>query len=150
MTLVGLWHGAWWNFILWGFFHGLYLNLGAWRKQSDLKIPRGLERGLFLVGILLGWALFMSTSTEYLVHLFTQLAGLGGLGSMEMITSLLHDNATLALIFAIPIAFSGLAEAASFEKRVQANRWSLAIFGVLTALCILLIETANSFIYIQF
>ena len=40
MTLVGLWHGAGWGFILWGFYHGLLLNIDAairsykprWRK----------------------------------------------------------------------------------------------------------------------
>lgn len=150
MTLVGLWHGAGWNFILWGFFHGLYLNLGAWRKQVKLNIPGLLERGIFLLGILLGWALFMSGSVGYLVHLFKQLLGFGGLGQMNLILRLLKDDATVALIFALPIAFSGLAEAANIEERLQANKWALAVLGVIAATCILLIEVANSFIYIQF
>ena len=104
----------------------------------------------FLLGILLGWALFMSGSVGYLVHLFKQLLGFSGLGQMNLILRLLKDDATVALIFALPIAFSGLAEAANIEKRLQANKWALAVVGVIAATCLLLIEVANSFIYIQF
>ena len=150
MSLIGLWHGAGWNFILWGFYHGVYLNIGAWRKQRNLTIPNFVERGFFLLAILLGWALFMGSSMDYLVHLFKQLFGFGGLGSFELVTSLVKDNSFLALIFGIPIAFSGLTEAHNLEGRIRERRLSLALLGAVAALCILLIDKAGGFIYIQF
>jgi alginate O-acetyltransferase complex protein AlgI len=150
MGLVGLWHGAGWSYILWGLYHGVYLNFGAWWKRANRKIPAALEKGIFLFGILLGWALFMSPNTPYLIHLYQQMFGFGGLGSLELITKLLQNNATLALIFAIPLAFSGYAEAANFENKVKVNNFVLAGLGLVAAISILMLEGTKSFIYIGF
>ncbi|PID94138.1 MAG: membrane-bound O-acyltransferase family protein [Bacteroidetes bacterium] len=38
MFLGGLWHGASWNFVIWGGLHGLYLSLHKWMLR-DRKIP---------------------------------------------------------------------------------------------------------------
>jgi D-alanyl-lipoteichoic acid acyltransferase DltB (MBOAT superfamily) len=66
MTLVGLWHGAGWNFILWGFMHGAYLvvyRLYESAKIKHSKIARsrmvaGGWRLLTLVGITAAWVPF--------------------------------------------------------------------------------------------
>ncbi len=39
MTLGGLWHGASWNFVFWGFLHGSYLCLYHLYKESSFKLP---------------------------------------------------------------------------------------------------------------
>lgn len=151
MSLVGLWHGSGWNFILWGAYHGIFLNLGAMWKRANRKIHPALEKGIFLFFILIGWALFMGKSAGYLMHLFAQLFGLGGLGQQSVILNLFQKDATLALLFAIPIAFSGVAEAANLEKQIEGNKFALIALGVVAALCILLInKVADPFIYIQF
>jgi alginate O-acetyltransferase complex protein AlgI len=150
MSLIGLWHGAGWNFILWGLFHGILLNLGAWRKQANPRIPALLGRGVLLVAILLGWALFKSSDAGDLLHLFKQLLGVGGLGDPELILQLFRNDASLALIFGIPIAFSGVAEAANLEGRIRGSRVRLAWLGVIAAMCILFITVAQEFIYIRF
>lgn len=152
MSLVGLWHGAGWNYILWGLYHGIYLNLGAAWKRANKPIHPLLERSIFLFFILIGWALFMGQSPEYLAHLFKQLFGFGGLGSRAMVLDLLNYNSTLALLFAIPLMFSGVAESANLEKQVQGNKLSLFILGAVAALCILLLQekTVSPFIYIEF
>jgi D-alanyl-lipoteichoic acid acyltransferase DltB (MBOAT superfamily) len=152
MSLVGLWHGAGWNFILWGAYHGVLLNLGAIWKRANRPIHPALEKVVFLFFILIGWAIFMGQSAEYLAHLFTQLFGFGGLGARDLLLNLFKNNATLALIFAIPITFSGAAESANLEKRISGNKFSLIALGILAALCILSIndKVINPFIYIQF
>ncbi len=152
MSLVGLWHGAGWNFILWGAYHGILLNLGAMWKRTNRQIHPLAEKSIFLFFILIGWALFMGQSAEYLTHLFTQLFGFGGLGARDLLLNLFKNNATLALIFAIPITFSGVAESANLEKQIHGNKFALIALGMLAALCILLIDDqiVNHFIYIQF
>jgi alginate O-acetyltransferase complex protein AlgI len=152
MGLVGLWHGAGWNYILWGLYHGVYLNIGAVWKRANRQIHPALEKGIFLFFILIGWALFMGQSAEYLAHLFSQLFGFGGLGSRTLILSLLSDNSAPALLFAIFIMFSGVAESANLEKRLQGSKYALLALGMVAALCVLLIEkqTITPFIYIEF
>jgi D-alanyl-lipoteichoic acid acyltransferase DltB (MBOAT superfamily) len=150
MSLIGLWHGAGWNFILWGVYHAIGLNLGLIWKRANRSVHPIVGKGIFLLYIMVGWTLFMG-GNRYLVHLFAQMLGLGGLGARTAILSLLQNNATLALIFAIPIAFSGVAEAANLQSRISGNKSAALALGVIAALCILLIEKApNLFIYIQF
>ena len=57
--LSGLWHGASWNFILWGAFHGCFLVLermflGQWLKA----IPSVFSVGITFLIVILGWVLF--------------------------------------------------------------------------------------------
>jgi len=60
MLLGGLWHGAKWNFIVWGAYHGLLLGCERWRgKQSFYETwPRGLRIGLTFLLMLFSWVVF--------------------------------------------------------------------------------------------
>jgi alginate O-acetyltransferase complex protein AlgI len=56
MLLGGLWHGASWNFVLWGFLHGLALIAHrAWRASRE-RHPIQLGRRLHAVYNVLAWA----------------------------------------------------------------------------------------------
>lgn len=56
--LSGLWHGAGWNFVLWGAYHGIFLvvermtGLNKWQRMKWLRVP-----ATFVV-VMVGWALF--------------------------------------------------------------------------------------------
>jgi alginate O-acetyltransferase complex protein AlgI len=56
MLIGGLWHGAGWNFILWGALHGVFLAINhAWRTlRGKLDLPLG---GGGALGYLVSWAL---------------------------------------------------------------------------------------------
>lgn len=61
--LTGLWHGASWNFVLWGLFHGVFLVI------ERLGLERLLKRSPYALGVLytmfvwnLSWALFHTES----------------------------------------------------------------------------------------
>jgi alginate O-acetyltransferase complex protein AlgI len=74
--ISGLWHGAAWNFILWGAFHGLFLvmdRLFLIKLTSKIgKIPRIL---LTYFITLIGWVIFRAESLgfamKYIKNLFT-------------------------------------------------------------------------------
>jgi D-alanyl-lipoteichoic acid acyltransferase DltB (MBOAT superfamily) len=61
MLLGGLWHGAGWNFFLWGGLHGVYLCINhlwrAWRGNDALASATGLDpKELAAKGLVKGWA----------------------------------------------------------------------------------------------
>ncbi|MCB0768872.1 MAG: MBOAT family protein [Flavobacteriales bacterium] len=62
---TGLWHGASWNFVIWGLFHGLFLvveRLG-WQKVLDkLPAPFGIAYMMFVLNV--AWALFHTNDIE--------------------------------------------------------------------------------------
>lgn len=64
MAICGLWHGAAWNFAVWGLYHGLGLAVhGAWSKAWPAAEQRGLPARLLswaacMVFVAYGWLLF--------------------------------------------------------------------------------------------
>jgi alginate O-acetyltransferase complex protein AlgI len=60
MTLGGLWHGASWNFIIWGMYHGMLLSLerAVFGRREQLKILRPLLTLLTFTMVTIGWVFF--------------------------------------------------------------------------------------------
>ncbi|MDA0183388.1 MBOAT family protein [Solirubrobacter phytolaccae] len=63
MVLGGLWHGAAWPFVLWGFFHGACLCIEhAWRGR--VKIPAWVRWAVTFHLVVFGWILFRSPNLD--------------------------------------------------------------------------------------
>ena len=65
MTICGLWHGAAWNFILWGFYHGAGLGVGATlqklfygAKISSHPLVQVVCWAATMLFVMMGWLLF--------------------------------------------------------------------------------------------
>ena len=75
----GLWHGASWNYVIWGAYHGTLVVLGriagSPRGPRSLGGPRGATRVLRVVATfaltLVGWLIFRETDIQMLLHDFT-------------------------------------------------------------------------------
>ncbi|QDU81255.1 Peptidoglycan O-acetyltransferase [Polystyrenella longa] len=63
-ALCGLWHGAAWNFLLWGLYHGSFLLLERW-WSGHIPIPRLVRHAYVLLVVMLGWVLFRSPTLSY-------------------------------------------------------------------------------------
>ena len=71
MLLGGLWHGAKWNFVVWGAYHGLLLGYERWRGKQSLyeALPRAVRIGLTFVLMLFSWVLFRADNLTAAVAL---------------------------------------------------------------------------------
>jgi alginate O-acetyltransferase complex protein AlgI len=80
MLLGGLWHGASWNFVLWGGLHGLGLAIHKWCaiRFPRLSLPAPLAHGLTVLCVLLLWVPFRAADWNTCMAMYHQLAGLGG------------------------------------------------------------------------
>jgi D-alanyl-lipoteichoic acid acyltransferase DltB (MBOAT superfamily) len=151
MSLVGLWHGAGWSYILWGIYHGMLLNVNAWWKRKNTGTPVWLGRLIFLVSVMIGWAFFMSPDNEYLVHLFSQLFGFGGLGDRDLVMELLGNISTPALLVAFLLSATGMGEAVNVLRTSRhQNVWNAFFWGTLAALSLFLLGGQIQFLYVQF
>ncbi|HXQ34939.1 MAG TPA: MBOAT family O-acyltransferase [Anaerolineales bacterium] len=151
MSLIGVWHGAGWGYFLWGLYHGILLNLNTWQKHNNLRFPSWFSRSAFLLSILFGWTLFMSPDWAYFRHLIAGLIGIHGLGNPGLLNTLWQHTTTIVLLAAIPLTFSGYAEAASLvSEQYTQTRWKMLAWGVLAALSMLAIQQGLDFLYIQF
>lgn len=158
MLLCGLWHGAGWNFVVWGGLHGLFLVFAfatkkirrrAWKAVGLHRFPR-LQGAL---GILitfhltaLAWVFFRFASLrdalDYLSGLSLALPG-GYRGHLLY-------NIGLLLVFVVMEVVQKRRSALPAEKR-SPLALRLAGLAVLAALTILLsVDSSNEFIYFNF
>ncbi|UUX96832.1 MBOAT family O-acyltransferase [Aquabacterium sp. J223] len=160
MTLGGLWHGAAWNFVLWGVYQGALLCVhrfftgdrrpAAPRPGLTGAAVGALQIAFFFVFVCYGWLLFRANSFDQIV-LFTQtLLGFGPSGVPSVIPKPpLSALAGMALLFALQLA-------EHLQGRLDAVRfWPRPVQGALcaVALVILVMGTSNApvqFIYFQF
>ena len=162
MTLGGLWHGAAWNFVLWGMYQGALLSIHrAFTGRSDGTgegaqrgilswVGRLLAIGLFFQVVCYGWLLFRATS-------FLQIKDFTGrlLGLVAAPEGLSMPSPPLAVILALGVLFvwDVLIER-SGNVRFYA-KWPMIIrCGIYAGLVYLLAFGAttqtSAFIYFQF
>ena len=109
MILGGLWHGASWNFVIWGCFHGailvIYRLLGWDRDHAD---PWGRGAGTYPVVLLkmalmfcltmVGWVIFRSRSVEQIGYILTHIGFTTGPETAVLAYDLLFYAGPLVLI----------------------------------------------------
>jgi len=80
--LCGLWHGASWNFVIWGVLHGVFLSIerAGWARVLE-RLPAVLRHVYVMFVVMIAWVLFraddLPATGHYLAALFTGGAGFG-------------------------------------------------------------------------
>ena len=156
MVLGGLWHGAAWNFVLWGFFHGLILIV---YRRLGVRGPRSLEikwsevagRGVAILLMFhltcIGWFLFRVESMSHIIAMLSAFAA-----------PINIDVFTLMLCVVLVISMAMLWPVEVWLKNVDNPQrrpgWSYAgpvlVGCLLVALILLAPQVYSSFIYFQF
>ena len=96
MLLGGLWHGAGWNFVLWGGLHGLGLVVHGWFRRTSLPCPPLLGRILTLFIVIVAWVPFRAADTAATLAMLRGMIGLNGLALPQMIVQAMPPLAFLA------------------------------------------------------
>lgn len=101
-ALTGLWHGASWNFVLWGLFFFVLLCIERLLKKQLSKIPKPVRHVLTLLLILISWNVFYHTDLGRLRESFAIFFGFAGSGfTSETTNMLLRNNLPLIAICAV-------------------------------------------------
>jgi D-alanyl-lipoteichoic acid acyltransferase DltB (MBOAT superfamily) len=164
-VISGLWHGASWNFVLWGFYHGMLVFITRTLGRL-LRLPEHWPGPLFLVQVagtfvltMGGWLFFRETNPDYLMaflHLRPR-------GSTALERELGIHLFVLALTWAIPLIINDIwtlgrerwtwfnRTIESFEDRVTVVGAQALTVGTLAALTLVLRSNVTfDFIYFQF
>ena len=108
-ALCGLWHGASWNFVAWGLFHGFFLAVERVLEPVTDRAPGWLRPAghvYTIVAVLLGWVIFRCDTWTQTMGYFRSLAGVTATGGLAAIpanvvtTGLLYAGATGLLLCA--------------------------------------------------
>ena len=101
--LTGMWHGASWNFILWGLLYAVFLMIEKWVPALQ-KLPTILRRFYVLFIVLMGWILFNATDLSQAVTDLQCMFGFGGLPAVSEAT--LYYLRSYGLLFVLGVVGS--------------------------------------------
>jgi alginate O-acetyltransferase complex protein AlgI len=172
MCLVGFWHGAAWNFVIWGGIHGLYLVVGRfWSKGRTGRAQQGAS---FLSGMLGRIKVFALVSMTYpffnldkfhdAMSMFASLFHFQDLGAIQGIKGigvydLMFYAVALLLLWYAPNLHQ-MAGISAYEERQKGLPTVLEVKGPLVggvvglaavaSLICLLVGTESEFLYFQF
>jgi len=147
--LTGFWHGASWNFILWGLYFGVILMIEKWWGLKLLAaLPRWVRHVYAIILILVGWVLFAFETPALIVSYLSAMAGFNDQPLWNAETGyFFYTNAVLLVVLVI----------ASLPKKqwTRANELSLfhlVWYGFLFFLAVayLVDATFNPFLYFRF
>jgi alginate O-acetyltransferase complex protein AlgI len=152
MLLGGWWHGASWNFLIWGAIHGAWLSLERVLGKAGFyaRAPRPLRVALTFLIVNLAWVFFrapdLASATAYLAALF----GAGGSATALLVRPVLYapDHAAVMAV-AAGIAFFGV-ETWDLSKRLTLLKALFALVVLAGALVAMSSQAHNPFLYFQF
>lgn len=151
--LTGFWHGAAWQFIVWGLYHGLFqvLERLGLRKILD-KIPRMFRHIYTMVVVIIGWVFFradnLTLAIDYIKNMFS--LNFADFKNLEVINQV---DSIFITCFIIGVVFS----ASRLDILSKIKMWNNDIFAKLRYLAIWIISVLyliglsyNPFIYFKF
>ncbi|GAA4448493.1 MBOAT family O-acyltransferase [Nibrella saemangeumensis] len=164
--VTGLWHGASWNFIVWGLYHGVFLMIeraGLSRVLDRIWSP--LAHAYTLLVVLVGWVFFRAVDLPSAVAYLQKMTGLlpdqpsaafplSYFTNAEIVVSLL-----LGIILSTPVYHKFQRSWQRVQSRLVVSTaqrglelmYAVGIFGLfLAAIMYLAADTYNPFIYFRF
>jgi len=159
---TGFWHGASFNFLIWGLFHGLFIILER-LEIIDTIFPNKILKHLYtLLVVIIAWVFFRAETLPQATQFITTMFG-GSKVDSNVFATLYYFNLEMFVLFILAIILMfGIHKKATFyfqrkiSIRVQKNFLVQLIQYVillgLFAVCIIYIgaSTNNSFIYFRF
>ncbi len=150
---TGIWHGANWNFLLWGLYYGVLLVLEklVWGKTLQ-KLPPAVQHIYTLFIVLIGWALFAIEDFSALGPYLGAMFGFAGGGLCNGAAFYyLGSYLPIMLIAAVGSTPAGKGLWHKLPERAQKVLCPLLmLFALLLSTAYLVDGTYNPFLYFQF
>ena len=152
-SLTGLWHGAAWNYVLWGLYYFVLLTAERLIGQARLaRVPRVLRHFLTMALVIVGWVLFAIEDFGALgAYLFAMFSLSGGVLSAQAAVWVLSYLPLMALAVLASLPF-----AANFVRRKKQSapvRWGAPVYCLLllaAGTAALAAQSYNPFLYFRF
>ncbi len=155
--LTGLWHGANWNYIVWGVYYGLLLLIEKYiLKEVLLRIPGIIKYLYTMIFVVIGWALFR---IEDLSQLFQILQTMFVYESISLRTVMIEYQDifyalpyfSLAIIGSTPLVKNSMEYFEKTKRKFNHIIIDLYHISILFIVVIFLVgDTFNPFIYFKF
>lgn len=155
---TGLWHGASWNYVIWGLYFGAFIFIERKIGNKRMKrIPKPILHVYSKLVIVVGFGIFYFTDIGQLGEFLRGLVGLGGNALVDTVTTTSLVNniflVTAGLVLSLPVL-------PALRKQVEKLKGGAALAGglqvvgnlALLAVCSIMLVNAtnNPFLYFNF
>ncbi len=157
--LTGFWHGAGWQFMVWGLWHGLFASLEAFLRNKKVKVkaPALIRYLATMLIVLVGWVLFRSPDLKYGLQYLGVMFGLvKPIDTGLMLSWYLSGKIAFILLLAILACIPWKHLLPKFSEKISGSALNdpvrLIVFTVLLGFSLMLVisSTYSSFIYFKF
>ena len=159
--LTGLWHGASWNFVLWGLFFCVFLVIEKLVLLKILKkIPSVFSHAYLLIIVFFGWILFRFSDFSFIPVVVKGLFGLNGNPLVDFETKTFFNANVFFIIVAVLSVFpfvKKLSEKLKPQKAHTPYSYAYGIISAIVPVALLILSTLslvgdsyNPFLYFQF
>ncbi|HIB76948.1 MAG TPA: MBOAT family protein [Flavobacteriales bacterium] len=156
-AISGLWHGASWNFLIWGLYHGVFLILDRLFLRSWLeKLPQFISRFITFTFVVVGWVFFAIEDFTLALNFLDQTTDISILSLSAWSGALQGINARELFVLIAAMLFTSTGLYDKFSMRFKFND-SKPIMIASTGIVLWLVSVSflagsdfNPFIYFRF
>jgi alginate O-acetyltransferase complex protein AlgI len=153
MFLGGLWHGASWNFVIWGLLHGGMLAFERLQGKNSpyRRLPYPFRVAITFFVVCVGWVFFRADTLPHAWNYFQSLFGLKAVpAAAEAVAGTIYTPYHLAMFFVCAVVVWGFPQAWVFTQKLTPARAALCVAAFLLSLVMMWTQTVNPFLYFQF
>ena len=153
----GIWHGAGWNFIVWGLINGLLVCIGAWEKYHDRYLPYPVGVVLTFFGIILTRVIFVATGISQAAGVYlsmfdfkTFFANGAGQALRQIFRYVIHHQKQGILVAAGMLICYLAPTTRQMADKFKPDVRHFLFAAVLLGICLLRMNHVVQFLYFQF
>lgn len=155
MVLGGLWHGASWNFVIWGFLNGIYLSteklLGTFKVQTTSFLLRLGQVFVTFHLICLTWVFFRANSFKQAIGILTNMVEPIRFWNLRIQDTGIFAGMTFAFAILIFVEFFLIRKRGEAIFNMRSMAWSVTwLVGFALLIILFGVSDGDQFIYFQF
>jgi len=153
MLLGGLWHGAAWNFVIWGALHGGMLAFERATGKDSLyrRLPKPFKITITFIIVLFSWVFFraetLGDAGRYLASMF----GFGGVqNGADLLAGIMYQPYYVGVMIVSAVVVWGAPQTWDFSRRITPVKAAAIVALFWLSLALLFTQSFNPFIYFIF
>ena len=150
--LTGFWHGASWNFVLWGVLYGIVLLIEKmWLLDILKKLPKWVGHVYTMVIVMIAWVIFAHTDLSAALHYISMM--FGNAASFVNGTTLFYFRNNIVLLIVCALASLPLTqiEGGIFSReKLRPLFPALVLAGLILCTAFIVDASYNPFLYFRF